>query len=170
MDVFARWWLVFLLYLWKLALDPSSQGCAYLEIALVCHLCVCVCVLAKWPAHLQGQVEWQVGVPCMCTLWFLPSPFTRKQTRCLRGSVRISFIRFHLPSFKETHLSKFLIWLSPPCPLEFSYQFPTWTVSNSFTKWVSHTDTIMLFWRSKEWIFRSFERIGRVANVVNLIG
>lgn len=49
----------------KLSRMPLPWDCLWI-VALLC-------ILAEWPAHQQGQVEWQVGVPCMQTLWSLPS-------------------------------------------------------------------------------------------------
>lgn len=75
--------------------------------------------LAKWPAHQQGQVEWQVGVPCVWTVWSLPSCFACKELRCWEVVLQ----RCHLsvvPSFEE--ISSLSLW---PVSLSFSPQsFP----------------------------------------------
>ena len=76
----------------KLSRMPLPWDCFW-SVALLC-------VLAKWPAHQQGQVEWQVGVPCMQTLWSLPSHFACKEMRCWEVVLQ----RCHLsalPSFEE---------------------------------------------------------------------
>lgn len=149
MDAFARWWLVFLLYLWKLALDPNSQGYPYLEIALECHSCVCSSQMAS-PSAGPG---WVTGGCAMHVGTLIPAkPFCLQGGEVLRGcSTKMSF-RSVLLTFLWGHkLPKLLIcqsFLLTPCSFPIScniinVKFPMYQIK---THTQLHTILKKQFW------------------------
>lgn len=118
MDAFARRWLVFLLYLWKLALDPNSQGYPYLEIALECRSFVCISQMAS-PSTRPG---WVTGGCAMHVDTLTPGkPFCLQGSKMLRDySTKMSFIS--VTFLWGNKLPKFPICQSF---LLITYSFPT---------------------------------------------
>lgn len=55
---YPRRWLVFLLYLWKLALDQTLSSCPYLEIAFGCCSFVCISQMACPSAGARLNDRW----------------------------------------------------------------------------------------------------------------
>lgn len=164
---------------WMLSQDDGSFSCSICEswhwiqtlkdtptLRLLWSVTL-LCVVAKWPAHQQGQVEWQVGVPCMWALWSLPSHFACKEVRCWEVVLqRCHFDQCYLPSFEDrSFLSFWSVSLSSSPHIVF-LSVATWLMSNSQCIRLKHIHNFTLSWRSN---FEIMEET-RVANTVNLIG
>lgn len=156
MDAFARRSLVFLLYLWKLAWDPNSQGCPYLEIALECRSFVCISQMAcpsAGPGWVTGGCAMHVDTP------FPAKPFCLQGGEVLRAcSTKMSFISVtFLWGNKLTRLLGcqsvfFTTSIVPINRSKIDVRFPVHRVKTH-----AHYHTL------KEVIFRSLKKIFRLA-------
>lgn len=171
MDAFARRWLVFLLYLWNLALDPNSQGCFYLEDGFGRVVALFV-VFAKCPAISRNRLS-DRWVCHACGHWSLPTHLASKEVACwamtLRDVIQHCYCLWEnevlqLLTCQSLRLSSIALISLHVIDVEIPL-LPVKTHARVRT----HTHTVTLSHCLKAEIFRTLKGEWRVVNIVHLI-